>query len=197
MQGMPGALQVLAALLHGVQSIDTYDDWEPVIRGSLDLTPIQVEKATTVFQQALLPHQLWSGPLPVCLAEHHQGKARRLRLVLATLSHLTKAEISSLQHGPHLPGGTTEHGLVYGYAVDAMPTPEWLVITDGQQPGHWRLLHNSTGRGQRCSDPGLLTQGCYWPQRDAEEEVLSVSDIATEANAQACQTPTSPEAALY
>ena len=28
MQGMPGALQVLAALLHGVQSIDTCD-WEP------------------------------------------------------------------------------------------------------------------------------------------------------------------------
>ena len=107
MQGMPGALQVLAALLHGVQSIDTYDDWEPVIRGSLDLTPIQVEKATTVFHQALLPHQLWSGPLPVCLAEHHQGKARRLRLVLATLSHLTKAEISSLQDGPYLPGGTS------------------------------------------------------------------------------------------
>ena len=40
MQGMPGALQVLAALLHGVQSIDTYDDWEPVIRGSLDLMAI-------------------------------------------------------------------------------------------------------------------------------------------------------------
>ena len=54
MQGMPGALQVLAALLHGVQSIDTYDDWEPVIRGSLDLTPIQVEKATTVFQRLAL-----------------------------------------------------------------------------------------------------------------------------------------------
>ena len=173
---------------------------------------------------------------------------RRLRLVLATLSHLTKAEISSLQDGPYLPGGTTEHGLVYGYAVDAMPTPEWLVITDGQEPGHWRLLHNNTGRGQRCSVgnsqryqpslnaveqrkaqdytfealhriyfydawrtqpvlgapesdlvlppyPGLLTQGCYWPQRDAEDEVLSVSDIATEADAQACQTPTSPEAA--
>ena len=43
--------------------------------------------------------------------------------------------------------------------------------------------------------PGLLTQGCYWPQRDAEDEVLSVSDIATEADAQACQTPTSPETA--
>ena len=94
MQGMPGALQVLAALLHGVQSIDTYDDKEPVIRGSLDLTPIQVEKATAVFHQALMPHQVWSGPLPVCLAEHHQGKVRRLCLVLAALSHLTKAWLS-------------------------------------------------------------------------------------------------------
>ena len=155
MQGMPGALQVLAALLHGVQTIYTYDDWEPAIRGSLDLTAIQVGQATAVFQQALLPHQLWAGPLPVCLAEHHQGKARHLRLVLAALSHLTKAEISSLQDGPHLPGGTTMHELVYGYAVDASPTPEWLVITDGQQSGHWRLLHNSTGPGQRCS------VGCY------------------------------------
>ena len=43
--------------------------------------------------------------------------------------------------------------------------------------------------------PGLLTQGCYWPQRSASDEVLSVSDIATEADAQACQTPTSPETA--
>ena len=45
MQGMPGALQVLAALLHGVQTIYTYDDREPTIRGSLDLTAIQVEQA--------------------------------------------------------------------------------------------------------------------------------------------------------
>ena len=247
-QGMPGALQVLAALLHGVQSINTYDDKEPVIRGSLDFTPIQAEEATAAFHQALMPHQVWSGPLPVCLAEHHQGKVRRLRLVLATLSHLTKAEISSLQHGPHLPGGTTEHGLVYGYAVDEMPTPEWLVITDGQEPGYWRLLHHSTGRGQRCSvgnsqryqpsmnageqrtaqdytfealhriyfydawrtqpvlgapesdlvlppHPGLLTQGCYWPPRNTEEEILSVSDVAVETDDQACQTPPSPEAA--
>ena len=37
MQGMPGALQVLAALLHGVQTIYTYDNKEPTIRGSLDL----------------------------------------------------------------------------------------------------------------------------------------------------------------
>ena len=151
MQGMPGALQVLAALLHGVQTIYTYDDREPTIRGSLDLTPTQVKQATATFQQALSPPELWVGPVPVCLAEYHEGKVRRLRLVLATHSHLTKAEISSLQDGPHLPGCTAAHGLVYGCALDASPTPEWLVIPDGQQAGRWRLLHNSNGPGQRCS----------------------------------------------
>ena len=98
-----------------------------------------------------MPHELWVGPLPVCLAEHHEGKVRRLRLVLATQSHLIKAEIASLQDGPYLPGRTAAHGLVYGYALDASPTPEWLVIPDGQQTGCWRLLHNSIGPGQRCS----------------------------------------------
>ena len=152
MQGMPGALQVLAALLHGVQTIHTYDsNKEPDIFGSLDLTATHVAQATTFFQHALLPHPMWLGPLPVCLVEHHHGKVRRLRLVLAALTHLTKAEITSLIEGPHLPGGTVMHDLVYGYAADASLEPEWLVITDGQQPGHWRLLHNSSDPGRRCS----------------------------------------------
>ena len=46
---------------------------------------------------------MWLGPLPVCLVEHHHGKVRRLRLVLATITHLTKAEINSLVEGPYLP----------------------------------------------------------------------------------------------
>ena len=171
-QGMPGALQVLAALLHGVQTIYTYVNKEPTIRGSLDLTATQVAQATIVFQQALLPRPLWLGPLPVCLAEYNQGKVRRLRLVLAALTHLTKAEIASLREGPHLPGGTVLHDLVYGYAVDASPEPEWLVITDGQQPGRWRLLHNSFGPGQRCSVGSSLRYQptpCTGEQRSAQD----------------------------
>ena len=168
MQGMPGALQVLAALLHGVQTIHTYDsNKEPDIVGSLDLTATQVAQATTFFQQALLPHPMWLGPLPVCLAEHHHGKVRRLRLVLATITHLTKAEINSLVEGPYLPGGTVLHDLVYGYAADASIEPEWLVITDGQQPGHWRLLHNSSGPGRRCSVGSSLR---YQPALSTREQ---------------------------
>ena len=92
---------------------------------------------------------------------------RRLRLVLAALAHLTKAEIASLREGPHLPGGTVLHDLVYGHAVDASLEPEWLVITDGQQPGHWRLLHNSSGPGQRCSVGSSLR---YQPSPSTREQ---------------------------
>ena len=177
-QGMPGALQVLAALLHGVQTIYTYDsNKEPDILGSLDLRATQVAQATTFFQQALLPHPMWLGPLPVCLAEHHHGKVRRLRLVLATLTHLTKAEIASLLEGPYLPGGTVLHNLVYGYAADASLEPEWLVITDGQQPGRWRLLHNSSGPGQRCSVGSSLR---YQPTPSTREQ-RSAQDYTFEA----------------
>ena len=178
MQGMPGALQVLAALLHGVQTIHTYDsNKEPHIVGSLDLTVTQVEQATTFFQQALLPHPMWCGPLPVCLVEHHHGKVRRLRLVLATITHLTKAEINSLVEGPYLPGGTALHDLVYGYAADASMEPEWPVTTDGQQPGHWRLLHNSSGPGRRCSVGSSLL---YQPTPSMREH-RSAQDYAFEA----------------
>ena len=178
MQGMPGALQVLAALLHGVQTIYTYDsNEEPNVFGSLDLRVTQVAQATTFFQHALLPHPMWLGPLPVCLAEHHHGKVRRLRLVLATITHLTKAEINSLVEGPYLPGGTVLHDLVYGYAADASLEPEWLVITDGQQPGSWRLLHNSSGPGQRCSVGSSLR---YQPTPSAREQ-RSAQDYTFEA----------------
>ena len=170
---------------------------------------------------------------------------RRLRLVLATHSHLLKAEVASLQDGPHLPGRTAAHGLVYGYALDASQTPEWLVIPEGRQSGRWRLLRNSTGPGRRCRvgcsrryqpkpdvgehrqaqdytfeslhrvyfydawrpepvldvpgselvlppQAGLLVQGCYWPQPEANDAVLSVSDAETEMADNPLQSPASP-----
>ena len=71
MQGI-GALQVLAALLHGAQTVYTSDTLKLTAFGSLKLEAIQVSEATAAFQTALLPHELWVGPLPVCLAEHHE-----------------------------------------------------------------------------------------------------------------------------
>ena len=74
-----GSLQVLAALLHGVQTVYTCDsNEEPTVFGSLDLRVTQVSRATTFFQQALSSHPMWRGALPVCLAEHHHSKVRCL-----------------------------------------------------------------------------------------------------------------------
>ena len=165
MQGMPGALQVLAALLHGVQTVYTSDNLKMTAFGSLKLDAIHVSEATAFFQAALLPHDLWPGPPPVCLAEHHAQRVRRLRLVLASKSYLPPAELTCLQDGSHLPGHTSEHGLLFGYALDGRQTPEWLVVPDGRQTGQWRLLHNSKDPGCRCS------VGCtkrYQPQSSAE-----------------------------
>ena len=101
--------------------------------GSLDLKAMQVSEATAAFQRALLPHDLWISSLPVCLAEYYEGKVRRLRLVLASKSYLLTAEASCLQDGPHLLGHTAKHGLMFGYALDATPTPEWLVVVFSKQ----------------------------------------------------------------
>ena len=84
-QGMTGALQVLAALLHGVQTVrtsDTGNDLQLTSIGELNLHPAGVREDTEAFANALQPRELWTGPLPVCLVEHHAGRARRLRLVL-------------------------------------------------------------------------------------------------------------------
>ena len=114
MQGMPGALQVLAALLHGVQTtffpMTAMKSLLSSARRTFEsLRPrwiwLGIAQATTFFQHALLPRWIWLGPLLVFyLAEHHHGKVRRLRLVLAkeeAITHLTKAEITSLLHVHH------------------------------------------------------------------------------------------------
>ena len=72
MQGIPGALQVIAALLHGVCAFQTGIGPTPPIMGRFD---------TAVPSASPLLH----------LVEHHGGKARRLRLVLASQSLLYQA----------------------------------------------------------------------------------------------------------
>ena len=44
-------------------------------------------------------------------------------------------------------------------ALDATPTPEWLVIPEGQQSGDWRLLHNSKERAFFCTSRGAMCAG--------------------------------------
>ena len=104
MQGMPGALQVLAALLHGVQTIHTYDSNKEPDFGSLDLRATQVAQATTFFQHAL--HPMWLGPLPVCLAEHHHGQVSATKFghyVLRDCINLADFALQEASHTHDLP----------------------------------------------------------------------------------------------
>ena len=160
MYGIPGALQVLAALLHGVHTIHTNDSLELYTTGALELSAMLVSEATAAFHEALMPHDPWTGPLPVCLAEHHEGRVRRLRLVLASQSLLLGTETTYMPDGPHFPGKNLDSGLLFGYAPDACPHVEWIVLQDSRQPGTCRLLHNSKdpGRRFRCSQRYQPTQ---------------------------------------
>ena len=90
----------------------------PISQAPWTLQPRRLRKPRHSFSRRSCSTQ-WLGPPPVCLAEHHHGKVRRLRLVLAALTHLTKAEITRPREDPQLPGGTVLQNLVYGYAVDA------------------------------------------------------------------------------
>ena len=66
MQGMPGALQVLATLLHGLLTLHTSDSlWvtATAATGALKLDANQVREATAAFQ-GLNAHELWVGQLP-------------------------------------------------------------------------------------------------------------------------------------
>ena len=89
-----------------------------------------------------LATELWVGSLPVCSAERHEGKVRRLRLVLATHSHPLKAEVSSLQDGPYLPGRTA---MVYGHALERRNG--WSPQKDSSRDAG-ASLHNSTGSAE-------------------------------------------------
>ena len=126
--------QVLSALLHGVCTLHTsYKESAGVwVDGCFSVGNKGVVASTADFLPAMQPHELWNGPLPVCLVELHKGRPRRLRLVL-----------TSQDRGS---------GLLFGYAADRCADPDWLVVPDGSQSHAWRLLHAvSQGRGTRFS----------------------------------------------
>ena len=88
------------------------------------------------FSRPLTP--LWQGPAPLCLAEHYDGKVRRLRLVLTKQSCLSQGEQNQFLNHAHPLHGS---GLLFGYAADGFANPDWLIVSDTSHPGAWRLLH--------------------------------------------------------
>ena len=147
MHGIPGASQVLAALLHGVCTLHTSSKksdgaW---VEGSFPVDTSGVQASTAAFLAAMEPHPMWNGPLPVCLVEHHRGNPGRLRLVLTSQTLLYPGERLLLSQDPRVHGS----GLLFGYAADGSADPDWLVVPDSVKPHAWRLLHAASNGGTR------------------------------------------------
>ena len=151
MHGATGMSQVLSALLHGVCALYTNDQQTVGVRvkGNFSISRKLVSESTAAFLAAMEPQPLWTGSLPVCLVEYHQGHSRRLRLVLTSQSLLTKGEKSLLDEQRPVHSRVHSSGLLFGYAADRCTDPDWLVLPDGSQPNAWRLLHAARKGGDR------------------------------------------------
>ena len=146
MHGLEGAAQVIAALLHGACTLRTSDTVPGAaqIAGSLEIGDLDVQAETAAFLKATEPHPLWEGPAPLCLAEHYEGKVRRLRLVLTKQGCLSQGEQNQFLNHTHPLHGS---GLLFGYAADGLANPDWLIVSDTSHPGAWRLLHTVSKAG--------------------------------------------------
>ena len=172
MHGIPGASQVLAALLHGVCTLHTSSKksdgaW---VEGSFPVDTSGVQASTAAFLAAMEPHPMWNGPLPVCLVEHHRGNPGRLRLVLTSQTLLYPGERLLLSQDPRVHGS----GLHFGCAADGTADPDWLVVPDGVEPHAWRLLDAaSKGRHLALATPVAICQAKLkmWPTR--QENTIS------------------------
>ena len=175
MHGIPGAFEVLAALLHGVCTLHTSSKESARVRveGAFPVDNIDVQASTAAFLAAMEPRPMWNGPLPVCLVEHHLGSFRRLRLVLASQTLLYPVErlLLSREHRVH------GSGLLLGYAADRRAEPDWLVVPDGAQPHAWRLLHAASKGGMRFS----VGHSSRYPPGQAEDAASKANEYQFEA----------------
>ena len=150
MHGLEGAAQVIAALLHGACTLHTS---VARVAGTFEIGEPDVQAETTAFLKATEPHPLWEGPTPLCLAEHYNGKVRRLRLVLTAQSRFSQGEQNQLLSQTHPLHGSA---LLFGYAADGLSNPDWLVVCQATfLPNHGDYEIN----GQHKSQPAVARQG--------------------------------------
>ena len=174
--GLTGASQVIGALLHGVCTIHTSykTSSEARVEGSFEVGKKSVQASTTAFLDAMEPHPMWDGPIPVCLVEYYNHESRRLRLVLTSQGLLSKGEklLMSSNHPVH------RSGLLFGYAADGCSDPDWLVVPDGSHPHSWRLLHAvSKGGGTRFTVGSTVR----YPPGQAADAAYKAKDYQFEA----------------
>ena len=157
MTGLPGAFQVLATYLHGVQTVTKDSQDNVIILGKVSkavYTPAEV-------REKLSQRELYVNMPPLSLlelsykqaqpseivAQHSRvtkrepsavptdfdpgsGRATRLRLILVhrkDVQHWTPYSIKTYQH-PAWPGGNFQHELLWGYAVDGSAVPRYVVL---------------------------------------------------------------------
>ena len=174
MTGLPGAFQVLATYLHGVQTITKDSQDNVIIRGKVSkavYTPPEV-------RDKLSQRELYVNMPPLSLlelsykqeqpseivAQHSRvtkrgppeapadfdpssGRATRLRLILAhrkDVQHWTDYSLKTYQHAAW-PGGDFQHELLWGYAVDGSAVPRYVVLPTASG---WELTR-PTGNMQR------------------------------------------------
>ena len=157
MTGLPGAFQVLATYLHGVQTVTKDSQDNVIVRGKVSkavYTPAEV-------RDKLSQRELYVNMPPLSLlelsykqeqpseivAQHSRvtkrgssvatadfdpssGRATRLRLILAhrkDVQHWTDYSLKTYQHTAW-PGGNFQHELLWGYAVDGSAVPRYVVL---------------------------------------------------------------------
>jgi len=142
MQGTTGMAQVLSALLHGVCTVYTNDQQtnKASVQGQFPVRWKWVSESSEEFLAAMEPQPLWNASLPVSLVEYHQGRSRRLRLVLTWQSYLTRGEKELLDDQRPVHGKIHDSGLLFGYAADPCTEPDWCVLPDGHLPDAQKLL---------------------------------------------------------
>ena len=176
MHGLEGATQVIAALLHGACTLHTGNTAPSVARvaGTFEIGEPDVQAETTAFLKATEPHPLWEGPTPLCLAEHYNGKVRRLRLVLTAQSRFSQGEQNQLLSQTHPLHGSA---LLFGYAADGLSNPDWLVAPDDS------LLLPPT--------PGMHQHGCYWRPEAGTSRSTHLAGAQSPANDTPAGSPVS------
>ena len=214
MTGLPGAFQVLATYLHGVQTV-TKDSQDNVI--TLGKVSRAVHTPAEV-REKLSQRELYVNMLPLSLlelsykqaqpseiaAQHSRvtkreppavptdfdpgsGRATRLRLILVhrkDVQHWTNYSIKTYQH-PAWPGGNFQHELLWSYAVDGSAVPRYVVLPT---VSGWELTRpgGNTQRGNYISKYDSLSLIHFYDAWRLQPVLTTLEDYISELR------PTSP-----
>ena len=121
-----------------------------------------VQAETATFLKATESHSSWHPP---CLAEHYNGKVRRLRSVLTTQSCLSQGEQNQLNQLLSQTHPLHGSGLLFGCAANKARLYHFEALHKIHFYDAWRsepVLNREDSSLLLPPAPGMLQQGCYW-----------------------------------